>query len=137
MIGRSSGRVSAHTGGGNVTIDAAEGAASVSTGAGNVTVISAGKEAHSVDIRSGTGGVTVQLPKDANVTLDLETAYTKEDKPSKIVSDWPVTSTVSPDWDDSHGTPRKYVRVRQDIGKGGPVIHVHTVNGDIQIKKSK
>jgi hypothetical protein len=137
VIGHSTGRVSAHTGGGNVTIDAADGAASISTGAGNVTVITTGKEAHAVDIRSGTGGVTVQLPKDANVTLDLETAYTKEAKPSRIISDWPVTPTVSPDWDDSQGTPRKYVRVRQDIGKGGPVIHVHTVNGDIQIRKEK
>ena len=135
VIGRSTGRVMAQTGGGNVTIDAAEGAARVITGAGNVTVVTAGKEAHSVDIRSGTGGVTVQLPRDANVTLDLETAYTKEDKPSKIISDWPVTPTVSPDWDSSHGTPRKYVRVRQDIGKGGPLIRVHTVNGNIEIRK--
>ena len=137
VIGRSTGRVMAHTGGGNVTIDAAEGAASVVTGAGDVTIVTAGKEAHAVDVRSGTGGVTVRLPRDANVTLDLETAYTREDKPSKIISDWPVTPTTTSDWDDSHGTPRKFVRVRQDIGKGGPVIRVHTVNGDIQIRKEK
>ena len=135
VIGRSSGRVMAETGGGNITIDAAEGAAKVTTGSGNVTITTVGKDAHSVDVRSGTGGVVLQLPKDANATLDLETAYTNENKPSKIVSDWPVTVTVSPEWDSSHGTARKYVRVRQDIGKGGSVIRVRTVNGDIQLKK--
>jgi len=135
IIGRSSGRVRAETGGGNITIDAAEGAARVTTGSGNVTITTVGKDAHSVDVRSGTGGVVLQLPKEANATLDLETAYTNEKKPSKIISDWPVTVTVSPDWDSSHGTPRKYVRVQQDIGKGGSVIRVRTVNGDIQLKR--
>ena len=135
VIGRSAGSVMAETGGGNIRIDAAEGAARVTTGAGNVTIATVGKEAHSVDVSSGTGGVVVQLPKDANVTLDLETAYTKADKPSKILSDWPVKTTETPDWDSSQGTPRKYVRVQQDIGKGGPVIRVRTVNGNIEIKK--
>jgi beta-lactamase regulating signal transducer with metallopeptidase domain len=135
IIGRSSGRVMAETGGGNITIDAAEGAAKVTTGAGNVTITTVGKDAHSVDVRSGTGGVLLQLPKEANATLDLETAYTNEKKPSKIISDWPVTVTVSPDWDSSHGTPRKYVRVQQDIGKGGSVIRVRTVNGNIELKR--
>jgi beta-lactamase regulating signal transducer with metallopeptidase domain len=135
VIGRSSGRVMAETGGGNITIDAAEGAAKVTTGSGNVTITTVGKDAHSVDVHSGTGGVVLQLPKDANATLDLETAYTNEKKPSKIISDWPVTVTVSPEWDSSHGTPRKYVRVQQDIGKGGSVIRVRTVNGDIELKR--
>ena len=135
VIGRSSGRVMAETGGGNITIDAAEGAAKVTTGSGNVTITTVGKDAHSVDVRSGTGGVVLQLPKEANATLDLETAYTNEKKPSKIISDWPVTVTVSPEWDTSQGTPRKYVRVRQDIGKGGSVIRVRTMNGNIEIKR--
>ncbi len=135
VIGRSAGRVLAETGGGNITIDAAEGDASVTTGAGNVLIKSSGKDAHSVDVSSGSGSVVLQLPDNANATLDLETAYTNENKPSKIVSDWPVKISVSPDWDSSHGTPRKYVRVHQDIGKGGATIRVRTVNGDIQLKR--
>ena len=59
------------------------------------------------------------LPKDANVTLDLETSYTENfHKKATIKSDLPLEITESPDWDDSHGTPRKYVRVKQSIRKG-------------------
>jgi hypothetical protein len=80
--------------------------------------------------------VELVLPRDANVTLDLETSYTKNfHRKATIKSDLPLDVTETHDWDDSHGTPRKYVRVKQTIGKGGPVIRIRTVNGDIRIKQ--
>jgi hypothetical protein len=71
-----------------------------------------------------------------NATLDLETGYTQKFRgKTRIISDWPVSITETTDWDDSHGTPRRYVRVRQQVGRGGPLIKVNTTNGDIVLRK--
>ena len=136
MIGKSRGDVSAETGGGNIDLGPIEGGADATTGAGNVVISLVGERPHPVNITSGKGSVELVLPKDANVTLDLETAYTENSsRHTKITGDWPLKVTETDEWDDSHGTPRKYVRVRQDIGRGGPVVHIRTVNGDITIKR--
>ncbi len=95
-----------------------------------------GEDPHPVDVRSGTGSVELVIPKGTNATLDLETAYTKSyGKKTSIKGDWPLTSTETDEWDTSNGAPRKYVRVRQKLGNGGPLIRVRTVNGDIRIKQ--
>jgi len=135
IVGRSGGVVTAETGGGDIDIERAESSADATTGAGNVSINLVGEKPHPVNITSGTGDVEVVLPKDANATLDLETAYTENHHHTKIKGDWPLNVSETDQWDDSHGTPRKYVRVRQNIGKGGPVIRVRTVNGDIRIKQ--
>ncbi len=136
VIGKSRGDVRAQTGGGDIELGPIDGGADATTGAGDVTISLVGERPHPVNITSGKGSVELVLPADANVTLDLETAYTENyAKHAKIKGDWPLNVTETKDWDDSHGTPRKYVRVRQDIGKGGPVVRVRTVNGDISIKR--
>jgi hypothetical protein len=136
IVGHSRGVVSAETGGGDIELGPTEGAADASTGSGNVSINLVGEGAHPVNIVSGTGDVELILPKDADATLDLETAYTKNfKKHSQIKSDWKLDVTETTDWDDSHGTPRKFVRVRQNVGKGGPLIRIRTVNGDIRIKQ--
>ncbi|MGE5728863.1 MAG: M56 family metallopeptidase, partial [Gemmatimonas sp.] len=135
IVGRSGGVVSAETGGGDIDIERAESSADATTGAGNVSINLVGEKPHPVNITSGTGDVEVVLPKDANATLDLETAYTENHSHTKIKGDWSLNVTETDQWDDSQGSPRKYVRVKQNIGKGGPVIRVRTVNGDIRIKQ--
>ena len=136
IVGRARAAVSAHTGGGDIEIGLAEGAAAATTGAGDVSINLVGEGAHPVNVSSGKGSIEIILPKDANATLDLETAYTQNyGKHTQIKGDWPLTVTETDEWDASQGTPRKYVRVRQKIGKGGPVIRVRTVNGDIRLKQ--
>jgi hypothetical protein len=136
VVGRARGTVSAHTGGGDIEIGPSEGAAAATTGAGDVSINLVGEGAHPVDVSSGKGNVQLFLPKDANATLDLETAYTDNyHGHPQIKGDWPLTVTETNEWDSSQGTPRKYVRVRQQIGKGGPVIRVRTVNGNILLKR--
>jgi hypothetical protein len=136
IIGKSRGDVSAMTGGGDIDLGPMDGAADATTGAGDVSINLVGERPHPVNIRSGKGNVELVLPPDANATLDLETAYTENyRRHTKITGDWPLNVTETDQWDDSHGTPRKYVRVRQEIGKGGPVIRVRTVNGDIRVKR--
>ena len=128
--------MSAVTGGGSISILQADGATRATTGAGDVVIAMSGDEAEPVNVASGTGSVEIQLPKGANATLDLETAYTKNfGRKTSIKGDWDLKVIESDDWDTEHGTPRKYVRVRQTIGHGGPMIRVRTVNGDIKLKK--
>jgi hypothetical protein len=96
-----------------------------------------GANAHSVDVTSGKGEVVLLLPRDINATLELESAYTDNlGHKTHIESDWPLTPTETSDWDASHGTPRRYVRVRQNLGRGGAVIRVRTVNGNVVLKRA-
>ncbi len=137
-IGPSGGEVYAHTGGGPIDIGPATGSVAAHTGGGDVTIELKGSGSHSVDVTSGKGQVVIVAPADLNATLELETAYTDNFRgKTRVVSDWPLTVTETNDWDDSQGTPRKYVRVRQSIGRGGAVIRVRTVNGNIVLKRGR
>jgi hypothetical protein len=106
------------------------------TGSGDVSLQLIGAGPHDVDITSGTGRVVLVVPSDLNATLELESAYTENfGRKTRVVGDWPLSVSETAGWDDSHGTPRKYVRVRQNIGRGGGLIRVRTVNGDIELKR--
>jgi DUF4097 and DUF4098 domain-containing protein YvlB len=135
-IGPSSGKVFAETGGGPIDIGPVSGSVEAVTGAGDVRIELKGSDNHSVNVSSGTGEVTLDLPADLNATLDLETAYTNNfGRKTRITGDFPVRTTETTTWDDEHGTPRRYVRARQTIGKGGPLIRIRTVNGDINLQR--
>ena len=137
-IGPSGGEVYASTGGGSIDIGPASGSVEAHTGAGDVTIELKGAGAHSVDVTSGKGQVVLVLPPDLNATLDLETAYTSNlGHKTRIVSDLPLQTTETANWDDSEGTPRRYVRARQTVGQGGGVIRVRTVNGNIVINRGR
>ncbi|HEV7389640.1 MAG TPA: M56 family metallopeptidase [Gemmatimonadaceae bacterium] len=137
-IGPSGGEVYALTGGGPIDIGPATGSVAAHTGAGDVTIQLTGSDSHDVDVTSGRGDVVLVVPSDLNATLELETAYTENHgRKTRIVSDWPLSITETNEWDDSYGTPRKYVRVRQNIGRGGGVIRVRTVNGNVELKRGR
>ena len=137
-IGPSGGVVSATTGGGDIDIGPATGSVEAQTGAGRVAIELTGPDSHQVEVTSGKGEVVLTVPANLNATLDLETAYTDNlGHKTRIVSDWPLTTTETSNWDSSNGTPRRYVRARQSIGTGGAVIHVRTVNGNIVLQRAK
>jgi beta-lactamase regulating signal transducer with metallopeptidase domain/DUF4097 and DUF4098 domain-containing protein YvlB len=137
-IGPSGGVVSATTGGGDIDIGPATGSVEAQTGAGRVAIELKGADSHQVEVTSGKGDVVLELPANLNATLELETAYTNNlGHKTRIVSDWPLTTTETSNWDATDGTPRRYVRARQNIGKGGAVIHVKTVNGNVVLQKAR
>jgi len=137
-IGPSGGVVYAATGGGDIDIGPATGSVEAQTGAGRVAIELKGPDSHQVEVTSGKGDVVLEVPANLNATLELETAYTNNlGHKTRIVSDWPLTTTETSNWDATEGTPRRYIRARQNIGKGGAVIHVKTVNGDIVLQKAK
>ncbi len=136
-IGPSNGEVYAQTGGGSIDIGPATGSVEAHTGAGDVRIELRGAGAHSVDVTSGKGEVVLVVPRDLNAILELETAYTDNlGHKTRILSDLPLHTTETADWDSSEGTPRRYVRARQTVGSGGGVIRVRTVNGDVVLKRS-
>jgi beta-lactamase regulating signal transducer with metallopeptidase domain len=135
-IGTSSGDVIARTGGGDITIGPLAGSAEAHTGAGDVRLDFRDVRSPSADVTSGNGRVVITLPANFSGTLNLETAYTDNlGHRTSIKSDWPLSISESSYWDDSHGTPRRYVRARQTFGNGGGEITVRTVNGDIVIQR--
>ena len=137
-IGTANGDVSARTGGGDVTVGPVRGSAEISTGAGDVRVVVSGIDANSVKVSSGNGTVTVRLPRNFSGELDLETAFTDNARnPTRIESDWPLQTSITPDWDSSMGTPRRYVRARESIGNGQARVRVRTVNGNIMIRREQ
>jgi beta-lactamase regulating signal transducer with metallopeptidase domain len=136
-IGPSNGEVYAQTGGGSIDIGPATGSVEAHTGAGDVRIELQGAGPHSVDVTSGKGEVVLVVPRDLNAILELETAYTDNlGHKTRILSDLPLHTTETADWDSSEGTPRRYVRARQTVGRGGGVIRVRTVNGDVVLKRS-
>lgn len=135
-IGRSAGAVIAHTGGGDITIGPLAGSAEAQTGAGDVRLDFRDVRSPSAEVTSGNGRVVITLPSNFAGTLDLETAYTNNlGHRTSIKSDWPLSVSESSYWDDSRGTPRRFVRARQTFGSGGGTISVSTVNGDIVIQR--
>jgi DUF4097 and DUF4098 domain-containing protein YvlB len=137
-IGPSAGEVYAQTGGGSIDIGPATGSVEAHTGAGDVTIELQGAGAHSVDVTSGKGEVVLVVPRDLNATLELETAYTNNlGHKTRIISELPLQTTETADWDSSEGTPRRYVRARQTVGRGGGLIRLRTVNGDIVINRGR
>jgi DUF4097 and DUF4098 domain-containing protein YvlB len=124
------------TGGGDIDIGPATGSVEAHTGAGDVRIELKGPASHSVDVTSGKGEVVLVVPRDLNAILELETAYTNNlGHKTRIVSDFPLQTSETADWDAREGTPRRYVRARQTIGSGGAVIRVRTVNGNVVLKR--
>jgi beta-lactamase regulating signal transducer with metallopeptidase domain/DUF4097 and DUF4098 domain-containing protein YvlB len=137
-VGRSAGMVEAKTGGGDIDIGPVAGSVVAGTGAGEVrvTLVSARGEEQTVEVSSGNGRIVLELPEDLDASFDLETAYTNGyGRATRIDSAWKLQSEETKEWDDSHGTPRRYVRARGVTGKGRGMIYVRTVNGDIVVRR--
>ena len=140
-IGSSEGTLVAHTGGGSIRIGPSSGSVIATTGAGDVEVtIVDGDDVHNVKIETGNGNATVWLPADLDAEFDLETAYTKNyGRKTRITSDFPLQQRETDTWDDSNGTPRKFVTGTGTAGSGGHRgrIRIVIVNGDITIRKGR
>jgi hypothetical protein len=137
-IGRARGFVSASTGGGDIDVGPVAGSVRVGTGAGTVHVwiSDAVGRGHLVEVTSGHGNVVLELPAELHVRFDLESGYTESfGRRTRIDSDWDLAQSETTVWDDSQGTPRKYVRVRGEVGGGGPLVRVRTVNGNITVRR--
>jgi beta-lactamase regulating signal transducer with metallopeptidase domain/DUF4097 and DUF4098 domain-containing protein YvlB len=136
-IGNAGGDLKANTGAGDISVATLTGSGTLTTGAGDVKVTVAGAGTHAVRVTSGNGRVTLYLPSDISALLDIETAYTENHRPTRIDSDWDISTTETGTWDSTEGSPRRYVRARGTIGSAEGRITVKTVNGDVLIRRSR
>jgi DUF4097 and DUF4098 domain-containing protein YvlB len=139
-IDNASGFVKASTMGGNVTIRMENGWVDATTMAGEVDVRVAGGFGggeKGVNLSSMSGDVTLEIPGDQPVDLDVTISYTKNSSQDfKIISDFDLEIERSKDWDYKNGTPRKRIHGTGKVGSGKYPIVVRTINGTIRIKKA-
>jgi DUF4097 and DUF4098 domain-containing protein YvlB len=109
------------------------------TGAGDVEVEveeGLGDGEKGIEVFSGTGDITIILPEDLSVEMDLEIGYTKNSsRRYRIQSDYHIEIEESDDWDYGNGSPKKYIWGTATIGDGQHLIKIRTVNGHITIEK--
>jgi hypothetical protein len=110
------GNLRAHTGSGNIDITSLEGGLNAGTGSGNITVD--GSPANGWKLETGSGNVKLHLPSNKGFELDAEASSGNIDLAQ------PITMQGSLSKHHVHGT----------VQGGGPLIHIETGSGDIEIK---
>ena len=130
--------VKATTGGGDITIDAVDGWVKATTGAGDIHVTMVGDPEDGkrhITLTTGTGGIDVTVPKNLSMDVDIELAYTKNNTGKyKIMSDFKLQEVKTDTWDDTQGTPRKYIFGRGRIQGGRNKVIIRTVNGNVYLR---
>jgi hypothetical protein len=138
-VGSANGYLGISTGGGDIDLPRVGGNVSAWTGAGDVTitVVDAGSPEHSVDVFTGRGRVVLELPSNLDARFELESAYTESKPRTRIESDFSLQASETSEWDDSQGSPRKFVRAQGSVGNGRGLIRIRVVNGDIIVRRGR
>ena len=130
--------VKATTGGGDITIDAVDGWVKATTGAGDIRVTMVGDPEDGkrhITLVTGTGGIYVTVPKNLSMDVDIELAYTKNNTGKyKITSDFKLREGKTDTWDNTQGTPRKYIFGKASIQGGRNEVIIRTVNGNVHLR---
>lgn len=130
--------VKAKTMGGDIEIEVHDGWVRATTMAGDIEVEitkGLGEGDEGVELQSMSGDITLQIPRDLSIELDLTIAYTRNSRRDyKIVSDWDLDIEHSEDWDYDNGSPRKRIYGRGVVGGGKYPIRIKTINGDIYVR---
>lgn len=128
----------AKTMGGNIAIDAIDGRVDATTMGGEINVVMVGDPStgdRSVDLQSMGGDVTLTVPAALSMNIDITLAYTRDRRDDyKIISDFDVKQEETKDWDDNHGSPRKYIYGTGSIAGGKNKVRIRTVNGNVYLK---
>jgi Putative adhesin len=113
------GDVSARTGSGDAEIRGVAGALAIDTSSGDV--VAEGEPRSPWSLGTSSGDVRVSLPPETSFDLEVSTGS------GDISVGRPVTTTVQGriDSDDNHVAGR--------VGRGGPLVKVHTGSGDVHV----
>jgi DUF4097 and DUF4098 domain-containing protein YvlB len=137
-IDHATGPVDASTMGGGISIGHANGPIKASTMGGDITarMVGASSDRRDVELTSHGGTITLIVPKDFAMDVQITLAYTKNAPRSyEIIDHVGLQQQESPDWDISEGTPRKYIRARGRVGSGLSHVVIKTINGDVILKQ--
>jgi len=127
--------VRAKTMGGDIEIDSIDGWVQATTMGGDleVTVTGSGGD---VNLTSMSGTVVLRVPPGFGMDLDLEIAFTKNSRKEYVITAPGAGSpSVSPEWDYSQGSPRKYIRKSASVNGGGHKVTVKTINGNVTVSE--
>lgn len=135
--------VEAETYGGNINIKSVDGYVKAKTMGGDVEVTMVGdpnQGDRSVAITSMGGDIILTVPSGLSMDIDIEIAYTRDKRHKKdevnIFSDFNITKNESDEWDDTKGSPRKYIYGKGEVNGGKHKVKIRTINGDVYLKKS-
>ncbi len=137
-IDHATGSVDASTMGGPITIGHVEGALKASTMGGEITARMAGTSSseRDVELTSHGGTITLTVPKDFPMDVRIQLAYTKNaPRTYEIIDHIGLEKRETSDWDNSFGSPRKYIRARGRVGNGLNHVVIETINGDVILKQ--
>ena len=111
------GSLKAATLNGGIRVEAAGGPVAVKTVNGGIDATLSALAPGGAELETVNGAVTVQLPEHVDATLDAESVV------GRVQADLPVqvTGTVDPK------------HIRGTLGRGGPTLHVSTVNGEVRL----
>jgi hypothetical protein len=131
--------VRANTMGGDIEINAIDGRVDATTMGGDVNITMIGdpeKGDRMVKIESMGGDITLTVPAKLSMDIDITLAYTKDrDDDYKIVSDFAVKQEMTKEWEQDHGSARKYIYGTGMISGGKHKVRIKTVNGSVYLKK--
>ena len=137
-VGKVHNDINIKTMGGNINVDSADASVDATTMGGNIeaTLVKGDSgAAHSITLSSMGGEITLILPKNYPMTIDVELAYTKnQENKYKISESLGLDESASTNWNYWHGSARKYLYAKGKVGNGQNHVTIKTVNGNIIIK---
>jgi DUF4097 and DUF4098 domain-containing protein YvlB len=133
--------VKAKTMGGEITIEQVDGWIDATTMGGEITAVMVGDPSQGkrdVDLSSKGGNIDLTLPAGISADFDIRLDYTRNSSQDyKIHSDFDIQIEESKEWEYSRGNPRKTISGTGKIKGGQHRIRIHTINGNIWIRKGK
>jgi DUF4097 and DUF4098 domain-containing protein YvlB len=137
-VDEATGFVDATTMGGSITIGQADGPIKATSMGGDITarVVGSSPERRDVELTSHSGTVTLIVPKDFPMDVQITLAYTQAAGRSyEIIDHVGLEQRETPDWETSFGSPRKIIRAAGRVGSGLNHVVIKTVNGDVILKQ--
>lgn len=137
-VDRAGSSVDAQTMGGEIHIHSAFGPIKASTMGGDITarVVGTSNERCDIELSSKGGTISLTVPKDFPMEIRVTLAYTKySHRDFSITEHLGLTQKVSPDWESSFGTPRKFIRATGRVGNGQNRVTIDTINGDVILRQ--
>lgn len=132
-IDHASGSVDATTMGGEITIGTSDGPVKATSMGGGITVheVGSSSQQREIQLTSKGGDVRLTVPKDFPMDVKITLAYTRTEHQYRITQHAGLDVRESDNWDNSFGSPRKYIRARGIVGSGLNHVTIETINGNV------
>lgn len=134
-VDHAAGSVDATTMGGQITIGTSEGPVKATSMGGDITVreVASSSQQRDIQLTSKGGDIKLTVPKDFPMDVKITLAYTRTDRQYHITQHAGLDVRESDNWDNSQGSPRKYIRARGIVGSGLNHVTIETINGNVTL----